>query len=91
LEGASESYEQYLTDVDNRLSKPGELSTVTASLNIPSSLPVGEYKVKIKMIKDGMAAPRTVYLALQDKLKDVNNYYEVGSLTIESSSANVPN
>lgn len=88
LEGSSESYEQYLTEIDNRTWMPGETAIVSAALFIPSSLPMGDYKVKLKMVKDNLPVPRTVYLALQDKFKDQNGFYEVGSVTVKGSAAN---
>ncbi len=88
LEGAVESYEQVLTDIDNRTWMPGQTVAANASLSIPSSLTPGIYKIKLKIIKDDLPTPRTVYLALQEKLKDADDYYEIGSITVEAPTVN---
>lgn len=88
LEGNNQTCEQFVTEIDNRKWRPGESAVENFSLYVPSYLPEGDYVVKIKMVKDFSSAARPVYFALSDAIRDIDNFYQVGYITVKRISSN---
>jgi len=83
LEGAADSWIQYLSEIDNRRWLPDSLVTENCSLAPASDLPEGEYLVKIRMRKENGVAVRPVWFALDGSLLDENGFYQVGTVYVK--------
>jgi len=90
LERGTESWIQYLPEIDNRRWLPDSLVTENCSLAPASELAEGEYSVKIRMRKENGVAVRPVWFALDGSLRDENGFYQVGSVYVKKSKNNSP-
>ncbi len=83
LKGTNGSYTQYLTESNNKSWLPGTTIEEIYSVNVPQTLPAGEYKVAVALLEEKNSTKRPIELALKDQLKRNDGFYEIGSINIE--------
>jgi len=78
LEGEAESFLVEPSCSDNRKWMPGCTFGETYRMYVPSSLPAGRYKIKVRMRSEN----RRVELGLSDKVRDQAGFYAIGGIEL---------
>jgi hypothetical protein len=75
-------HRQLLGESDNRKWMPGEVSVEKYAIEVPASFEAGVYKIKIGLFERQDTQNRPIELALHDKIRDRDGYYEVADMMI---------